>query len=97
MSFRAILSIAILAFLTITIIQNTTETEFVILGMSAIVPKTTMLTTVSVSAFLLGVLVSWPMKKKSNTMERHEDYNEQVNPTKRTDDTLSDEDRDYIS
>jgi hypothetical protein len=97
MSFRTILSIAILAFLTITIIQNTTETEFVILGISVIVPKTTMLTTVSVSAFLLGVLVSWRKNKKGNNLERHEGYNEQVNPSKRTDDTLSDEDRDYIS
>ncbi len=77
--------------------QNTSETEFVILGVSAIVPKTTMLTTISVSGFLLGVLVSWPRRSKSRNPEQSGDDYEQGHATKRTNDTLSDEDRDYIS
>lgn len=97
MSFRTILSIAILAFLTITIMQNTTESEFIILGVSTVVPKTTMLTTISVSAFLLGVLVSWPRRKKHKITDRDDDTDEYDNTTKRNNSTLSDEDRDYIS
>lgn len=97
MSFRAILSIVILAFLTITIIQNTTETEFIILGVAMIVPKTTMLTTISVSAFLLGVLVSWPKRKKIKSPLDSESSSEQQDNSKRNNSTLSDEDRDYIS
>ncbi len=77
--------------------QNTSETEFVILGVSAIVPKITMLTTISVSGFLLGVLVSWPRRRKSRNVEHRDDDQEQGYFTKRTNDTLSDEDRDYIS
>lgn len=97
MSFRTILSIAILAFLTITIMQNTTETEFVILGVATVVPKTTMLTTISVSAFLLGVLVSWPRRKKIKSSTDFESSSEQQDHSKRNNSTLSDEDRDYIS
>lgn len=97
MSLRTILSIAILAFLTITIMQNTTESEFIILGVSIVVPKTTMLTTISVSAFLLGVLVSWPRRKKHKITDRDDDTDEYDNTTKRNNSTLSDEDRDYIS
>jgi uncharacterized integral membrane protein len=97
MSLRTILSIAILAFLTITIMQNTTESEFVILGVSTVVPKTTMLTTISVSAFLLGVLVSWPRRKRNKHTEYDESSDENDNTTKRNNSTLSDEDRDYIS
>jgi hypothetical protein len=77
--------------------QNTTETEFVILGVSTVVPKTTMLTTISVSAFLLGVLVSWPRRKKIKSSHDFESSSEQQDNSKRNNSTLSDEDRDYIS
>ncbi len=97
MSFRTILSITVLAFLTITIMQNTTESEFIILGVATVVPKTTMLTTISVSAFLLGVLVSWPRKKKHKISDHDDDTGEYNNAAKRNNSTLSDEDRDYIS
>ena len=97
MSFRTTLAIVIIAFLTIVIMQNTSETEFIILGVATVVPKTVMLTTISVSAFLLGVLVSWPRKKKEKNMNRYESDDEHEHTTKRNNDTLSDEDRDYIS
>lgn len=97
MSFRTILSITVLAFLTITIMQNTTESEFIILGVATVVPKTTMLTTISVSAFLLGVLVSWPRKKKHKITDCDDNTDEYNNAAKRNNSTLSDEDRDYIS
>jgi uncharacterized integral membrane protein len=99
MSFKTILAIIITIGLTVVIIQNTDETTFTILFIPVALPKLVMLTAVSVSAFILGLLVSRPGKSQTQSYyNQYEDEEEDDNeyPKKRHD-TLSDEDRDYIS
>ncbi|MFD1255855.1 hypothetical protein ACFQ3S_03520 [Mucilaginibacter terrae] len=99
MSFKTTIAIIITIGLTILIMQNQGEAEFTILFASVKLPKLVMLTAVSVSAFLLGLLVSRPGRTKQP--ERYHEYddeeeNDDDRPRRRPD-TLSDEDRDYIS
>jgi len=79
--------------------QNTDEAVFTILFASVKLPKLVMLTAVSVSAFILGILVSRPSRPK--TKDRYNAYDDEEDEvddrTKGKHDTLSDEDRDYIS
>jgi len=57
-----------------------------------------MLTAVSVSAFLLGVLAARPRKKREPVYDDgYDDNDEEDEQPRRRPDTLSDEDRDYIS
>jgi hypothetical protein len=99
MSFKTTVAIIITIGLTILIMQNKKEAEFTILFASVKLPKLVMLTAVSVSAFLLGVLVSRPAKAKQP--ERYVEYDDEEedddNHPRRRPDTLSDEDREYIS
>jgi uncharacterized integral membrane protein len=99
MSFKTTFAIIITAGLTLLIVQNTDEAIFTILFTEVKLPKLVMLTAVSVSAFILGVLVSSPRSRK--IVERYDEYEEDDNedgrPVKGRRDTLSDEDRDYIS
>lgn len=100
MSFKTILAILITIGLTVVIIQNTGTAEFTILFVPVSLSKLVMLTAVSVSAFLLGLLVATPGKRK--VQERYDDYDDEPNDDdddrpRRRPDTLSDEDREYIS
>lgn len=99
MSFKTSIAIIITIGLTILIMQNKEEAEFTILFTSVKLPKLVMLTAVSVSAFLLGILVSRAAKAKQP--ERYAEYNDEEedddNRPRRRHDTLSDEDREYIS
>ena len=99
MSFKTTLAIIITVGLTILIIQNTEEAMFTILFASVKLPKLVMLTTVSVSAFILGILVSGPSRKKAREHYDDDDENgdEENDQPRRRPDTLSDEDREYIS
>jgi uncharacterized integral membrane protein len=99
MSLKTTLAIIITIGLTILIIQNTEEATFTILFASVILPKLVMLTAVSVSAFILGVLVSGSSSKK--VRDHYDDYDDEGDDEndqpRRRPDTLSDEDREYIS
>lgn len=99
MSFKTTVAIIITIGLTILIMQNQEDAEFTILFTTVRLPKLVMLTAVSVSAFLLGILVSRSGKPKK--LQRYDEYNddeeEDNDRPKRRPDTLSDEDRDYIS
>jgi hypothetical protein len=99
MSFKTTVAIIITVGLTILIMQNQDDAEFTILFTSVKLPKLVMLTAVSVSAFLLGILVSRPGKPKK--LQRYDDYNDEEeednDQPRRRPDTLSDEDREYIS
>ncbi len=100
MSFKNTISLIITIGLTVLIMQNQEDAEFTILFASVKLPKLVMLTAVSVSAFLLGVLISRPAKTK--LPEHYDEYdNEEVEENsgrpRRRPDTLSDEDREYIS
>jgi uncharacterized integral membrane protein len=99
MSLKITLAIIITIGLTILIIQNTEEATFTILFASVKLPKLVMLTAVSVSAFILGVLVSGSNRKK--VRDHYDDYDDEGDDEndqpRRRPDTLSDEDREYIS
>lgn len=99
MSFKTTLAIIITVGLTILIMQNTDEAVFTILFTDVKLPKLVMLTSVSVSAFILGILVSTPSKRKvtAHYDDFDEDEEEDDFPNNGRRDTLSDEDRDYIS
>lgn len=99
MSFKTTLAIIITLGLTILIMQNTDEAVFTILFTSIKLPKLVMLTAVSVSAFILGILVSRPKRPRKEAPYNvyDDDEDEEDERLKGRRDTLSDEDRDYIS
>jgi len=92
MSVKNIIILVMVVLLTVVIMQNTDEVKFTILFSDVYLPKVAVMTAVSVTAFILGVLVGRPKNKKYDI----EDYHDNIQ--KRDDSkTLSDEDRDYIS
>jgi len=92
MSVRNIIALVIVVLLTVIIMQNTDEVKFTILFADVYIAKVAVLTAVSVAGFILGVLVARPKNKKYDI----EEYHDTVHRKEETD-TLSDEDRDYIS
>jgi len=86
------LIIIITVLLTIVLMQNTEPVRFNILFGTFYISKLAALLTFGAVAFILGVLVGRPKKARSiagNDPQYREDDNDP--------DTLSDEDRDYIS
>ncbi|MDB5128290.1 hypothetical protein [Mucilaginibacter sp.] len=92
MSIKNIFVLVIVVLLTIFIIQNTDPVWFTILFVKKSISKVAVLTTVAVAAFILGVLVGRPKNKKYNIGEHYDDLHAGEDKN-----TLSDEDRDYIS
>lgn len=95
MSFRTTVALIITIGLTILIIQNTDEAVFTILFVPVKLAKVAVLTSVSVGGFLVGVLVSRPSGRKREIEHSAVQYDDDTN--RRKPDTLSDEDREYIS
>jgi uncharacterized integral membrane protein len=91
MSIKTILIISITILLTIVLMQNTAPVKFTLLFTDVYISKLVMMTAVSVVAFILGVLVGRPKKAKYDIGGYHDSIH------KNDPDTLSDEDRDYIS
>nr|WP_067061472.1 hypothetical protein [Mucilaginibacter sp. L294] len=92
MSIKNIIALVIVVLLTIVIMQNTDEVKFTILFSTVYMSKVAVLTAVSVAAFILGVLVGRPKNKKYNISEHYDELHQGEDKN-----TLSDEDRDYIS
>jgi uncharacterized integral membrane protein len=92
MSIKNIFVRVIVVLLTIIIMQNTDEVKFTILFSTIYMPKVAVLTAVAVAAFILGVLVGRPKNKKYNIGEHYDERHADEDKN-----TLSDEDRDYIS
>ncbi|MBK0380866.1 LapA family protein [Mucilaginibacter segetis] len=92
MSIKNIFSIVLAVLLTIIIMQNTDTVKFNILFWDTEISKVAMLGAIAVIAFILGVLVGRPKNKKYDI----EQYHDSLHENDKTD-TLSDEDRDYIS
>jgi uncharacterized integral membrane protein len=92
MSIRNICALVIVVLLTIIIMQNTDEVKFTLLFSTVYMSKVAVLTAVSVAAFILGVLVGRPKNKKYDIGEHYDTLHEDDDKN-----TLSDEDRDYIS
>lgn len=92
MSIKNIIVLIIVVLLTVVFMQNTDEVKFTILFSSVYLSKVTVLLVVAVFAFIVGVLVGRPKNKKYNIGEHYNNIHGKDNP-----DTLSDEDRNYIS
>jgi len=92
MRIQTIVIIFITFLLTVILMQNTGSVPFTLLFVHTNISKLAMLILVSVIAFILGVLVGRPkaVRRLGSDFSNSETENE-------TPDTLSDEDRDYIS
>ncbi len=92
MRITTMLIIVITVLLTIVLMQNTEPVKFDILFGSFYISKLAALAGFGAVAFVLGVLVGRPKKARSIA-----DDDEDDDYTNNKPDTLSDEDRDYIS
>ena len=92
MSIKNIIALVIVVLLTIVIMQNTDEVKFTILFSTVYMSKVAVLTAVAIAAFILGILVGRPKNKKHNISEHYDELHQGEDKN-----TLSDEDRDYIS
>ena len=86
------LIIFITILLTVVIMQNTDEVTFKFLFSKFYISKLVMLLFVAIVAFIIGVLVGRPGRPKYIPGQV-----EDADPIKSQTNTLSDEDRDYIS
>lgn len=93
MSSRTIAALVIVIALTVIIMQNPEPVNFTLLFDRVTVPKLVVLTAVSAAGFMLGLLLGIPRSKAGRTPYPAD---EEGTPERRHD-TLSDEDRDYIS
>jgi uncharacterized integral membrane protein len=84
--------IFITVLLTVVIMQNTDKVLFTFLFTDFRISKLVLLLIVAIVSFIIGVLVGRPSKVKYIPGQ-----NEDINNLKNKSDTLSDEDRDYIS
>ena len=92
MRVKTMFIILITVLLTIVVMQNTKEVPFNFLFASFYVSKLVMLLAVAVVSFIVGVLVGRPGKPKYV-----QGRTEETEELKSKSDTLSQEDRDYIS
>ena len=84
--------IFITVLLTVVIMQNTDKVLFTFLFTDFRISKLVLLLIVAIVSFIIGVLVGRPSKPKYIPGQ-----NDETNNFKNQSDTLSDEDRDYIS
>ncbi len=92
MRIKTIVIIVIAVFLTIILMQNTGRVTFEFLWATFVISKLVMLGIIAAIAFILGILAGRPNRVKRLS----EDYtDDEFN--RRSPDTLSDEDRDYIN
>jgi uncharacterized integral membrane protein len=92
MRIKTMFIIFITVLLTVVIMQNTDKVLFTFLFTDFRISKLVLLLIVAIVSFIIGVLVGRPNKPKYIPGQ-----NEDINNLKNKSDTLSDEDRDYIS
>jgi preprotein translocase subunit SecG len=92
MRIKTMIIIIITVLLTVVIMQNTEEVNFNFLFSTFRISKLLMLTAVAVVAFVIGILVRRPGRPKYP-----KGNDEDIEYEKKQTNTLSDEDRDYIS
>jgi putative membrane protein len=92
MSIKTITIIIITVLLTAALAQNTDDVTFAFLFMNFRISKLAIMIAMTVVGFILGYLVGRPKKAKFDI----EGYHDNIH-TKEDKNTLSDEDRDYIS
>lgn len=92
MSIKTITIIVITILLTTAIVQNTENVTFAFLFMNFRVSKLAIMIVMTVVGFILGYLAGRPKKAKYDIEAYHDNMQQKENKN-----TLSDEDRDYIS
>jgi uncharacterized integral membrane protein len=92
MSIKTIVIVVVTILLTAAFAQNTDKVPFAFLFANFYVSKLGMMATVAVVAFILGIMVGRPKKAKFDIEGYHDNIRKKEDPN-----TLSDEDRDYIS
>ena len=92
MRIKTMFIIFIAVLLTVVIMQNTDKVLFTFLFTDFRISKLVLLLIVAIVSFIIGVLVGRPSKPKYIPGQ-----DEDINNFKKQPDTLSDEDRDYIS
>jgi uncharacterized integral membrane protein len=92
MRIKTMFIIFIAVLLTVVIMQNTDKVLFTFLFIDFRISKLVLLLIVAIVSFIIGVLAGRPSKPKYIPGQ-----NEEINNFKKQSDTLSDEDRDYIS
>ena len=92
MRIKTMFLILITVLLTVVIMQNTDEVLFKFLFATFRISKLVMLLAVAIVAFIIGVLVGRPGRPKYIKGQ-----DEEIETTNKPSNTLSDEDRDYIS
>ncbi|MGF7040548.1 hypothetical protein [Mucilaginibacter lappiensis] len=92
MSIKTIVIVVITVLLTATLVQNTDKVPFAFLFANFYISKLTIMIVVAVVAFILGVMVGRPKKAKFDIEGYHDNIHKKDDPN-----TLSDEDREYIS
>jgi uncharacterized integral membrane protein len=92
MSIKTITIIIITVLLTAALAQNTDDVTFAFLFMNFRISKLAIMIAMTVVGFILGYLVGRPKKARFDI----EGYHDNIH-TKEDKNTLSDEDRDYIS
>jgi uncharacterized integral membrane protein len=92
MRIKTMFIIIITVLLTVVIMQNTKEVPFNFLFATFYVSKLIMLLAVAIVSFVVGVLVGRPGRVKYVP-----GHDEEIEEPKNKPDTLSQEDRDYIS
>ena len=92
MRITTMLIILITVLLTVVLMQNTDAVNFTILFTNVRLSKLSVMAATTVAGFILGYLVGRPKRARNIAPDYYEDENEKLSPN-----TLSDEDRDYIS
>jgi hypothetical protein len=92
MRIKTIIIIIITVLLTVVIMQNTDTVPFKFLFAKFYASKLSVMLIVAVVSFLIGVMVGRPGRPKYIPGQVQD-----VDPSKKQTDTLSDEDREYIS
>ncbi|RYY34951.1 MAG: hypothetical protein EOP46_11710 [Sphingobacteriaceae bacterium] len=92
MSVKTIIAIILAVLITVIIMQNNDQVPFTILFNKTYASKLIVMAGIAVAAFILGVIVGRPKKAKYDIEQFHDSQYQKDKPN-----TLSDEDRDYIS
>jgi len=102
MRLKTIFIIIVTILLTIVIMQNAEPVPFKVLFFETTTSKLLMMAVMAIVGFVIGYLVGHPKKTRftkefDHSYDEHDEHNNDDRQPKRRFDTLSDEDRDYIS
>jgi NADH:ubiquinone oxidoreductase subunit 6 (subunit J) len=103
MSFKTIIIIVLAVLITVIFMQNTDQVMFTLLWKEIYVSKLIMMLIVTVFGFIIGVIVARPKRKKkevvieSNTPNQITNTDDESYVSRKKQNDLSDDDRDYIN